>query len=1374
MAAWVEATTREMGQSLINPDKPSVSASALPGDTGKPALGPKPHLMPKPFVLQRNASVHLIRAPKTNFSRELNRAASSEVLFDITKPGTGGSKPSESLKSGSNGTVNGSNQSADPKPVSLSQKPDLMAKAKPEPTKTPGSNYQTGLNSKTGVTAEDVKDVQPRSRAKSMGSQDQKILSQKVQGEAAKTEADVKMSSRCWPPRNRLSVELTSKFESPSQPEKEVRRDAETSKMEKDWPPHSPSESRSSKPLMEKGETGDEEVSGGSIKRRISLLFDRSTAAQCRDTFNKRDNPQAEISVDIKQRIQNLSLDAPRTRLPSTGAPKSPPSEKTQSTSDEPPNERSSEKPATTKKVPGDKPASTTEIKNSAASVENVEEEEDDVAIPVGISLDAEKKRREEEEKQRKDEQLEKERQQRERERLLEEEREAREIERQKEEEQERKQEEEKQRQMEERRKQEEEGMRRIEEERKEEERRRQAEKERERWIEEEKRRIQEEKERLREEERLEKLKKEKEMEERKRMEEERQKEEERLRQEREKERLQKEKEMEEERRRIQEMERQREEERLRKEQELERIRKEKEMKEEKQIIQEMERKREEERLRKERELEIIRKEKEMKEEKQRIQEMERQREEERLRKEQELEIIRKEKEMKEEKQRIQEMERQREEERLRKERELEIIRKEKEMKEEKQRIQEMERQKQEERLRQERELERIRKEKEMEEEKQRIQEMERQKQEERLRQERELERIRKEKEMEEEKQRIQEMERQKEEERLRQEREKERLQKEKEMEEERRRIQEMERQKEEERLRKERELERIRKEKKMEEERRIQEMERQKVEERLRQEQELERIRKEKEMEEEKQRIQEMERQKQEEERLRKKQEQEEERRRIQEMERQRTEEKLRQEREIERLQKEREIEERKRMEAERQREEERLRQERERERLKKEKAMEEERQRIQELERQKEDRLRQERENEMEMETCKAAERLREEVPTSYDLISFDAEGPAASQTLVSTVQAADVPPRLTEVIYDDFSVKPRRWGTGARRSSTPSPSREPPAAPDHSLHPEPKSSDPGSQEPCGDQVYVHDLTGFEPEASSPQNSTESRKQTYLFEESKPEDLLEPETQSDEGQLKDGEPEEDAFAEQDTENLIGETDEQNENNDTVDDHATQARINQVLQRLTQARRRNTSTDSDTADVPIQEEPEPLPVLETAAPLPDSRVFRSKVDLGKKRSIKRSRPSRSIRQRVALPSLTEGTQPDWRFCDSTEAKDQWSNGADSESEEEPSQDVTSSPAPSQPKRVPVFPGMDPSALKAQLKRRSGVTETVNPTEAQTPPSVPTRSPRTPTRSFGPRVLPPVDAKDSGSGSSPSWLLELKSKKRMSQPESEA
>lgn len=308
MAAWVEATTREMGQSLINPDKPSDSASALPGDTEKPAFGPKPHLIPKPFSLQRNATVRPIRAPKTNFNRQLNRAASSETLLNTTDTHAGGLETSDS-----NGTVNGSDRSAAPKPVPLSPKPDLEAKPKPELTKSPDI---TGPNSKPDVTAEDIKNVQHRSRAKSLGSQDQKNLNQKSQGEADNTEADVKVPSRCWPARNRLSMQLTSKFESPSQPQQEVN--TVKSKTEKEGPPRSPSavsESKPSKPLVEKEEEGDEEVGGGSIKRRISLLFDRSAASQRRDNFSKTDITPAEISIDIKQRIQNLSL-------PFTGAPK--------------------------------------------------------------------------------------------------------------------------------------------------------------------------------------------------------------------------------------------------------------------------------------------------------------------------------------------------------------------------------------------------------------------------------------------------------------------------------------------------------------------------------------------------------------------------------------------------------------------------------------------------------------------------------------------------------------------------------------------------------------------------------------------------------------------------------------------------------------------------------------------------------------------------------------------------------------------------------------------------------------------------------------------------------------------------------------------
>lgn len=52
--------------------------------------------------------------------------------------------------------------------------------------------------------------------------------------------------------------------------------------------------------------------------------------------------------------------------------------------------------------------------------------------------------------------------------------------------------------------------------------------------------------------------------------------------------------------------------------------------------------------------------------------------------------------------------------------------------------------------------------------------------------------------------------------------------------------------------------------------------------------------------------------------------------------------------------------------------------------------------------------------------------------------------------------------------------------------------------------------------------------------------------------------------------------------------------------------------------------------------------------------------------------------------------------------------------------------------------------------VQAQLKRRSAAVDSDAQAEAQTPPSVPSRSPRTPSMTLGPRVLPPADAKDAG------------------------
>ncbi|KAI3372331.1 hypothetical protein L3Q82_022820 [Scortum barcoo] len=158
---------------------------------------------------------------------------------------------------------------------------------------------------------------------------------------------------------------------------------------------------------------------------------------------------------------------------------------------------------------------------------------------------------------------------------------------------------------------------------------------------------------------------------------------------------------------------------------------------------------------------------------------------------------------------------------------------------------------------------------------------------------------------------------------------------------------------------------------------------------------------------------------------------------------------------------------------------------------------------------------------------------------------------------------------------------------------------------------------------------------------------------------------------------------------------------------------------------------------------------------------------FGSRAQLGKKRA-PRTRPSRSARQSTEGEG---GTAEDWLYRDSTEAKAE-SKGDDSDSEEQ-TRGADASPAvSSQPQRVPLFPGMDPSALKAQLKKRG---DSDNQIDGPTPsPSQLSRSPKSPFLPRAARVLPPPGGKENGEEDSPQWLKELKSKKRLSQYENES
>ncbi|XP_019949322.2 uncharacterized protein KIAA1671 isoform X1 [Paralichthys olivaceus] len=175
----------------------------------------------------------------------------------------------------------------------------------------------------------------------------------------------------------------------------------------------------------------------------------------------------------------------------------------------------------------------------------------------------------------------------------------------------------------------------------------------------------------------------------------------------------------------------------------------------------------------------------------------------------------------------------------------------------------------------------------------------------------------------------------------------------------------------------------------------------------------------------------------------------------------------------------------------------------------------------------------------------------------------------------------------------------------------------------------------------------------------------------------------------------------------------------------------------------------------------------QPLSFPDAPTTLLDTSVLRSRAQLGKKRA-PRTRPSRAARQTPA--QAERETAEDWLYRDSTEARVQ-SKEDDSNSEEQTRGVDLHPAAASQPQRVALFPGMDPSALKAQLKKRS---ESDIQTEAPAPsPSQLSRSPKSPFLPRAARVLPPPGGKENGEDS-PQWLKELKSKKRLSQYENES
>lgn len=166
-----------------------------------------------------------------------------------------------------------------------------------------------------------------------------------------------------------------------------------------------------------------------------------------------------------------------------------------------------------------------------------------------------------------------------------------------------------------------------------------------------------------------------------------------------------------------------------------------------------------------------------------------------------------------------------------------------------------------------------------------------------------------------------------------------------------------------------------------------------------------------------------------------------------------------------------------------------------------------------------------------------------------------------------------------------------------------------------------------------------------------------------------------------------------------------------------------------------------------------------------------DSSALKTRVQLSK-RSRRRAPISHSLRRSQFSESesrspLEEESHSAWMFKDSTEEK----SPRRDESDEEPPR-VERTPV-GHPQRMPVFPGMDPAVLKAQLPKRSEV-DSPGESLSWTP------QPKTPKSPFQPgvlgsRVLPSsAEREERSEESSPQWLKELKSKKRQSLYENQA
>lgn len=327
----------------------SIEASQTGGlSKPKPALGPKPRLTPKPFSLQKNTTIRSIHAPKTVPATPKTTAQPTGKSESTGVPKPTLPKPAR--------------QSATPdsKPSSVS----VLAKDEPKTTKESKArpHGEDTLDSSAGKSDPAPQTAPPKETPKSEPIQKDDVIQthhkaspdvvtnseqKDEKKEEGKTETSVVqkreksdggVSSSANPTygrgstRKRLSMELTSKFESgglslPPQPRITISTTSAKDDATKPEPRDPEQNQTTPEPSNRENDEGglkEDYGGGGSIKRRISLLFDSSSRPE---VVTKREDPEIVNGTGgVKERVKNwtteTSSEGPKTEKKPQVAPR--------------------------------------------------------------------------------------------------------------------------------------------------------------------------------------------------------------------------------------------------------------------------------------------------------------------------------------------------------------------------------------------------------------------------------------------------------------------------------------------------------------------------------------------------------------------------------------------------------------------------------------------------------------------------------------------------------------------------------------------------------------------------------------------------------------------------------------------------------------------------------------------------------------------------------------------------------------------------------------------------------------------------------------------------------------------------------------------